>query len=188
MQPSLKNTSTSVNDMETFDLAARMALRHFPVALIRIQTGLPTETVDELYQQAHNAPPPPPPPLPKALDLIATPEAAARATSFLAHYLRLAGPTAYRRIDIEALMFAHDLHLAARDDAKQTETVLRAWVLAREMRCRTLTFQLCSCGREFLAHADQKRPAACHFCSPRPAVATRSTGGEKSSEVRLANG
>lgn len=146
------------------DLAARMILRWFPMPVIRLHTGLASDTVRELYRQFHDAPPPPSA-LPQVADLLGTTGSARPASIFLSHYARLAGSSAYRRVDVNALIISHDLHLASRDpNTVEATTVAAAWVLARELRSRTISLQPCECGREHAVHDEVASPSSCPHC------------------------
>lgn len=146
------------------DLAARMILRWFPLPVICLHTGLANDSVRELYRQYHDAPPPPSV-LPQIADLLGTTNSARQASIFLSHYARLAGNTAYRRVDVNALIVSHDLHLASRDpNTAEATTIAAAWVLARELRSRTISFKACECGRDHLVHGEVAAPMLCPHC------------------------
>lgn len=146
------------------DLAARMILRWFPLPVIRLHTGLSDDAVRELYQQFHGAPPPPSV-LTQIADLLGTSGSARQASIFLNHYARLAGSNAYRRIDVNALIVSHDLHFASRDpNSAEATTIAAAWVLARELRSRSITFEACECGRDHVVHDEGASPTSCPHC------------------------
>jgi flagellar transcriptional activator FlhC len=141
-----------------------MILRWFPLPVIRLHTGLANDTVRELYRQFHDTPPPPAV-LPQIADLLGTASSARQASIFLSHYARLAGNTAYRRVDVNALIVSHDLHLASRDlNTAEATTIAAAWVLARELRSRTISFKACECGRDHLIHDEVAAPMSCPHC------------------------
>jgi ribosomal protein S27E len=141
-----------------------MILRWFPLAVIRLHTGLANDAVQELYRQFHDAPPPPSI-LPQIADLLGTTASARQASIFLSHYARLAGSYAYRRVDVNALIVSHDLHLASRDpNTAEATTIAAAWVLARELRSRTISFEACECGRDHVVHDEVASPTSCPHC------------------------
>ncbi|MBF5096532.1 hypothetical protein F1643_21310 [Azospirillum sp. INR13] len=146
------------------DLAARMILRWFPLPVIRLHTGLPSDAVRELYRQFHNAPPPPSV-LPQIADLLGTTGSARQASIFLGHYARMAGSNAYRRVDVNALIVSHDLHLASQaPNTAAAATIAAAWVLGRELRSRTISFKACECGRDHLVHDEMAASTSCPYC------------------------
>ena len=146
------------------DLAARMILRWFPVPVIRLHTGLPSDAVRELYRQLHDSVPPPSTP-PQIADLLGTTGSTRQASTFLSHYAGLAGSNAYRRVDVNALIVSHDLHLASRDlNTAEATTIAAAWVLARELRSRTISFEACECGRDHVVHDEVAPPSSCPHC------------------------
>lgn len=146
------------------DLAARMILRWFPTPIIRLHTGLSDDAIRELYRQLHDAPPPPPM-FPEVTDLLGTTASTRQASIFLSHYIRLAEATAYRRVDVNALIVSHDLHFASRDPhVNESTSITAAWVLARELRSRTISFHACPCGRDHVVHDEVPSPTSCPHC------------------------
>ncbi|WP_425492071.1 FlhC family transcriptional regulator [Azospirillum oryzae] len=141
-----------------------MILRWFPLPIIRLHTGLSDEAIRELYRQHHDVPPPASA-LPDVADLLGTTATARQASNFLSHYVRLTQSTAYRRVDVNALIVSHDLHLASRDPhTTEPTTIAAAWVLARELRSRAISFVSCECGRDHVVHKEVAAASSCPHC------------------------
>jgi flagellar transcriptional activator FlhC len=158
---------------ETTLLAKRLILAGFRAAIVRVETGLSSGYVRNLFA-SYLGTTTEPGQLPQADAILSTRRTMIEGSLLMSSYIEFATKDWQVELDIEALMLAHGFYLQARKDAAsftqgewQPISVSEAWVIARDLRTKNVMIQHCRCGCRYLTVYRQRISMICHICKIR---------------------
>ncbi|CAO3433169.1 FlhC family transcriptional regulator [Azospirillum endophyticum] len=158
-------------------LAIRLIRRNLRTSIVAVHTNLSATQLRTLYHEIHGHASVSGM-FPESDRLFATHQRALEASIILTAYLNCAGTDALRRIDIEALLRAHDFYIDVRRECaglnQQAIDLTMAWILARDLRSCVVELRTCPCGIRFAVHEQQRIQVHCPVCGLPPLSAAGS--------------
>lgn len=152
-------------------LAIRLIKRNLRTSIVAVHTNLSATQLRTLYHEIHGHASVSGM-FPESDRLFATHQRALEASIILTAYLNCAGADALRRIDIEALLRAHDFYMDVRQECtglnQSAIDLTMAWILARDLRSCVVDLRTCPCGIRFAVHEQQRIQAHCPVCGLPP--------------------
>lgn len=152
-------------------LAIRLIKRNLRTSIVAVHTNVSATQLRTLYHEIHGHASVSGM-FPESDRLFTTHQRALEASIILTAYLNCAGADALRRIDIEALLRAHDFYMDVRREcAGLTQSAIdltMAWILARDLRSCVVDLRTCPCGIRFAVHEQQRIQAHCPVCGLPP--------------------
>jgi len=151
-------------DIEQLELAVELLRRNARISIVHQQTGVSRSRLRALYRELHgrSAPSGQIPAIGGAT--IQTRARQVHAGLFAALYERYGGAATTRRIDIRAVIAAHDLYRAMAPGQAQVD-FNAAWVIARDLRVGTSELRTCStCEAPYLLASASRLAPTCPLC------------------------
>jgi hypothetical protein len=154
-----------LDDIAQLNLAVELLRRKARISIVHCETGVPRPKLRILYRElhGHGAPSGQMPAIGGAT--IQTRLQQIHAGLFAALYERHAESELSRRLDIRAIIAAHDLY----ESMVAQESLLdfnAAWVIARDLLVGTSELRFCSvCELSYLLSNDSRLAPTCPFCS-----------------------
>lgn len=155
--------------IQQFDTAVGLIHRGMRLGVVSSITGIHLKTLRSLHReiQGHGSSPGP---MPSSSGILSTRLAQATASVLAALYRSIGGTGTYNRIDIKALLAAHDLYRELLVDITPPPVKLlditQAWIIARDIRTGAVYFQACRhCRIRYLCAVDAHSPPGCPICA-----------------------
>jgi len=153
-----------------FDTAVALIQRGLRLSIVSHTTDIPLKTLRSLHREIHGRSPLSGQ-LPSLRSMLATRLGQAVASVFAALYRSVGGSGVFDRIELTALLAAHDLYLSLLEEIIPCEPSVKpldinqGWVIARDIRTGTVYFQDCRvCRIRYIVAVDIRLSPRCPIC------------------------
>jgi hypothetical protein len=168
-------------------LALRLLARRARISIVHQETGVSRNRLRALYRELHGHPAPCGQLPALGCAAILTRRQQLHASLLARIYARLVGDALAARLDIQALLAAHDLYRELAGEAPALD-FNGAWAVARDLRVGASRLLLCPrCQVRYLVSDNSGAPASCPLCAlyARRDVGRRSVGSGPDSPLPL---
>ena len=169
--------------IQRFDTAVELIIRGMRLSIVSHITGIPLKPLRSLHRELLGCGPTAGP-LPSTRRIFATRSAQASASLLAALYRSAGGRSIYDRIDMTALLSAHDLYWELMAVAVSSTSPIKrldinqAWIIARDIRTGAAYFQACRhCHIQLISATDARSPLNCPICALRRQESAKRTDG-----------
>ena len=155
--------------IQQFDTAVTLIQRSMRLGVVSNITDIHLKTLRSLHREIHGHGSSPGP-MPSSSGILSTRLAQATASVLAGLYRSIGGAGIYNRIDMKALLTAHDLYRELLVDITPSPIkpldITQVWIIARDIQTGAVYFQACRhCRISYLCAVDAHSPPGCPICA-----------------------